>query len=388
MISSLHVKGFKSLAEFSIDFEKFNCLVGLNGAGKSSVLQALDFASHLMKGDVSAWLSRRGWKPQDLHSKFSQRSNVVVFVEIKTDSGRRLLWRAAFNRTGLNCTREEIEDLDTNEILFSFFKGRYFFVGNDWVRVDFSFKGSILSTLKDDVLSPEALSVKEEVSNIRSLELLSPHLMRTTPRESSGDIGVGGEKLSPFLYDVRGDAKERLVESLKKFYPSVVDYKVKQERAGWKRLYLIEEFAGQKIETEARHVNDGLLRILAVLAQAGANRSMLLFDEIENGVNPEIIERLVEVLLASEQQVVVTTHSPLILNYLSDEVAKKSVRFVYRSSFGGTKSIPFFNMPRMKDKLKFMGPGEAFVDTSLVQLTEECIALELGDVSEDSRGGV
>ena len=30
-------------------------------------------------------------------------------------------------------------------------------------------------------------------------------------------------------------------------------------------------------------------------------------------------------------------------------------------------------------KLKFMGAGEAFVDTDLVQLTEECIALDDAD---------
>lgn len=373
MITSLMVRGFKSLSDFQIEFEKFNCLVGLNGAGKSSLLQALDFSSHLMKGDVDAWLARRGWNPQDLHSKFSSRSNVVVFVGVTLDSGRKCVWRAAFNRSSLSCSREEIEDVDTGEMLFHLFKGRYSIGGGEVARVSFSYKGSILSSLKDGMLPADILEVKGKISGIRSLELLSPHLMRTTPRDSVGDIGVGGEKLSPFLYGVKGDARERLVQSLRKFYPSVVDYKVKQERAGWKRLYLIEEFAGQRIETEAKHVNDGLLRILAILAQAGTDRSLLLFDEIENGVNPEIIEQLIEVLLSSPQQILVTTHSPLILNYLTDEQAEKSVRFVYRSGNGGTKAVRLFDIPRIKDKLRFMGPGEAFVDTSLVRLTEECV---------------
>ena len=56
MISGFGVRGFKSLVDFSIeDMGGFTCFVGLNGAGKSSILQFLDFASHLMKGDIPQW---------------------------------------------------------------------------------------------------------------------------------------------------------------------------------------------------------------------------------------------------------------------------------------------------------------------------------------------
>lgn len=381
MIVSVTIRGFKSLGDFSIDFGKFNCLVGLNGAGKSSILQALDFACHLMKGDMNSWLARRGWNAQDLHSKFTQQSNVVIFVKLKTPEGKWLEWKAAFNRSTLNCTREQIilleNEKNNKELIFNLFKGRYSFGEKESSKIEFIYKGSILSSLKDETLSSDILYVKKVISGILSLELLSPHLMRTTPRDATDDIGVGGEKLSPFLYGIKGEDKERLVKNLKKFYPSVIDYKVKQERAGWKRLYLIEEFNGQRIETEAKHVNDGLLRILAILAQADSERSILLFDEIENGVNPEIVERLVEVLTNAPQQIVVTTHSPLILNYLDDKTAEKSVKFIYRSAFGGTKSTPLFGIPRIKEKLKFMGPGEAFIDTKLSELNEECIKVDI-----------
>lgn len=89
---------------------------------------------------------------------------------------------------------------------------------------------------------------------------------------------------------------------------------------------LIQEFL-----TEARHINDGMLRLLTILAQTQTSHSFLLFDEIENGVNPELVERLVNVLLNAPQQVLVTTHSPMILNYLPDNVARESVMFIYRT---------------------------------------------------------
>jgi ABC-type multidrug transport system ATPase subunit len=166
---------------------------------------------------------------------------------------------------------------------------------------------------------------------------------------------------------------------LKSFYPSLVDFKVSSLRAGWKRLLIIEQFGDRRIETDATHLNDGLLRILAVLAQTESDRSMILLDEIENGINQEIVEKLVNVLLSCRQQIIVTTHSPLVLNYLPDQVAVNSVKFIYKSSLGETRVRPFFDIDRIKEKLEYMGAGDAFVDTDLMQLAGECNALDEAD---------
>jgi predicted ATPase len=271
----------------------------------------------------------------------------------------------------LICTNEKIIGAGEQPI-FQLLKGRYAVQDAQPVRVDFTYTGSILSSLKDEVLCPQIVDVRNAIANIRSLELLSPHMMRYSLRETASDIGVGGERLSPFLYSIKGEDRQNLIELLKKFYPAVTDFKVKQERAGWKKLYIIEDFNGEILETEAKHVNDGLLRILAILAQSRSGKSLLLFDEVENGVNPEIVEQLVAVLQNTDQQVLVTTHSPMILNYLSDDAAKDCVSFIYRSFDGGSRSVNLFNLPRMAEKLKIMGPGEAFVDTKLSDLAKEC----------------
>ena len=55
-ISRLEVENFKSLVDFRMDLAKFTCLVGLNGSGKSTVLQFVDFLSELMRGNLSEWL--------------------------------------------------------------------------------------------------------------------------------------------------------------------------------------------------------------------------------------------------------------------------------------------------------------------------------------------
>ncbi|MBI6632127.1 AAA family ATPase [Pseudomonas paralactis] len=391
MIEGISVSGFKSLAEFNLNVAtgtgNFTCLVGLNGAGKSSVLQLLDFSSHLMRGDVNSWLAKRGWNASDLHSKLTSHSNIAIAISVKVTSGDILTWAGSFNRSTLSCTSEKILNLSRNT-LFNLSKGRYAVLDATPSKVEFNYTGSILSALKDEALSPEIIEVRNTISNIRSLELLSPHLMRYSLREAATDIGTGGEKLSPFLYSIKGKGREKLTSLLREFYPTVIDFKVKQERAGWKKLSIIEEFNGQLVETDAKHVNDGLLRILAILAQASSGNATLLFDEVENGVNPEIVERLVHVLQNTGQQVIVTTHSPMILNYLSDEVAQKSVCFIYRSFDGGTRGRPLFSLPKMAKKLAIMGPGEAFVDTSLSDLTNECAQLDSDEKPAITKGAM
>ncbi|MBA1289534.1 AAA family ATPase [Pseudomonas japonica] len=377
MITAFGAQGFKSLANFTLDdLGRFTCLVGLNGAGKSTILQLLDFCSHIMRGDVEQWLQKRGWSATDLGSKFTHSSNIALGLDVVISSGEKYRWVGAYNRFSHSCTSERVERDSDDSVLFRVHRGRYYIGDSAPERIDFIYNGSILTGLKESLLPPEVLEVKQAMLRIKSLELLSPHLMRSSLRDTADDVGPGGEKLASFLYSLKGEKREKLLELLKGFYPAVVDFKVKQERAGWKKLQVIESYGDILVETEAKHINDGLLRILAIIAQSATEPSLLIFDEVENGVNPEIVERLVELLQNSPHQVIVTTHSPMILNYLDDDVAAESVRFVYRSTGGSTCSRPLFALPRMRAKLGVMGPGEAFVDTSLSALIAECHRLD------------
>ncbi len=101
-------------------------------------------------------------------------------------------------------------------------------------------------------------------------------------------------------------------------------------------------------------------------------------------MNPEIIEKLVDVLVKASQQILVTSHSPMILNYLDDEIARQAVNFIYKNQKGETRARPFFSIPRIGEKLKVMGPGEAFVDTDLNLLTQECVALDDKELAEEA----
>ena len=386
MIKLIQISNFKSIGDLSLRLEKFNCLVGMNGAGKSTVLQAFDFLSHLMIGDVEAWLAERNWDIGDLNNKLRKESNITLQVAYDLGEAGILAWKGVFNRVDLRCTKETISEIKVGGIAGRVIKkrlvverSRFSVDGKPRQEIAFNYQGSILSVLKESELPPTLLEFRNALQRMGSLELLSPQLLRKRARTSDHDIGPGGEKLSAFLDTIKGAQKDDLIVLLKRFYPAIVDFKVTTMQSGWKKLVVMEQFEGKLLETEATHLNDGLLRVLAVLAQSSTDRSLILLDEIENGINQEIVEAMVDALVASPQQIIVTTHSPLVLNYLEDEVARQSVQIIYKTPMGETRVRKLFKIPRMAAKLEAMGPGDAFVDTDLKLLTAECIADDARD---------
>jgi predicted ATPase len=385
-MKSITANNFKSLVNFKLDLAKFTCLIGLNGAGKSTVLQFVDFLAQQIHGDVRGWLVQRHWKPKDLHSKLSTRKNIDFGVEIVSDEGQEgVTWKASFNTTLLHCSQERIQTpgaiLEVKDghlrITDRMDGGRGDRIVFDQ-RISFEYEGSILSQLKESILVqfrpdlPYSLvGFKNYFSGIRSLDLLSPDYLRQRTRSSDGTLGLGGQRLSAYLYEIGDEKRTQLCDKLKRVYPQLDDLEAKSLRSGWKQMEIRETFGDRSFVSEARHVNDGMLRLIAILAELGSDHRFLLFDEIENGINPELVEFVIRALTEARQQVMVTTHSPMILNYLDDDTATSGVMYLYKTTAGYTRSVPFFSIPSLREKLTVMGPGEAFVDTNLTQLADE-----------------
>ena len=377
-IQSIFVTNFKSLVIFHINPSKFSCLIGLNGVGKSTVLQFVDFLAQQVRGDVKGWLDERHWSPKEIQSQLSTRKNIDFTVAFDSSDGRSQgYWNGSFNTTHLHCTTESIN-----------IQGAVLKVVDGHLRIEepsnangskvisekisFSYEGSVLSQLREEILPPPLVEFKNYFSGVKSFDLLSPENLRQRTRGAGDSIGRGGKRLSAFLHELRSSRREKLAVRLRKAYPQFETLTTKALRSGWKQLEIQENFDGRKLVTEARHINDGMLRLIAILAEIQDERHhFLLFDEIENGMNPELVEFLLDALVDAPQQVMVTTHSPLILNYLADDVARDGVIYLYKTDKGRTCAVPFFSIPSLAEKLKFMGPGEAFVDTDLTALADE-----------------
>lgn len=390
MIKEIYIDNFKSLVEFRLVFSQFTCLVGLNGAGKSTVLQAMDFLSQLMRGDLNSWLKQRQWESGDIKSKLTPKSNIEFKLVLNHVEFGDIVWSGSINRLTLNCTKERVE---ISKVIYLRVEDGQCAIAKinhtetiqdkktvsnlDKFPIVFDYQGSILSILKDSQSNPILQALKEAVIEIRSLDLLSPELLRGRAKSAEGKLGLGGEKLSAFIHESGKDGKDKLRNELAQVYGQLTEIETKSLRSGWKQLEITEKFGDQVLKSTARHMNDGMLRLMAVLAQLEAGKNFLLFDEIENGINPELIEYLIDHLVNTQHQILVTTHSPMILNFLSSDVARKSVIYLYKNAQGHTQSVRLFDIPSMAKKLEFMGPGEVFIDTDLTHLYQEIATIEI-----------
>jgi AAA15 family ATPase/GTPase len=338
----------------------------------------MDFLVQLMKGGIDDWFQRRHWKPSDIYNHIDKKKIIEFTVELIDNAGQNLTWRSKYSAQN-GCRSEWITI--GNLVFYTFGKknenARYYGLRNSptnvvhEAKINFKYQGSIFSVLEDVEIPSKFYEFRDFILSIESFELISPHFLRQRTRESEGSIGLEGKGLASFLHEIGDIKRAKIVEQLAHVYPPIQSLIIKKLRAGWKQLDIQEKFTNTILKSESLHVSDGMLRLIAILAQLLSDRQVVVFDEIENGINTELVDFLLKEFLNAKQQIVVTTHSPLFMNYLEDELAKESVKYFYKTPEGYTRCIPFFEIPSIQEKLEVMGPGEAFADTDLIRLAHE-----------------
>ena len=376
MITRIQIRNFKSLSDFDLDnIGMFTCLVGLNGAGKTTLLQALDFLGHLVYGQTDF----RGWSKNELLTAGGKLRTIAFRITFKISQLNEIFWTGKYNVDRLKFSEEFIFTYDhiQNKIKKYYLilrDGRLLYEGMplETTKIvsknisDYNYKGSVLSAfMYDDAIIS---AVRDELQGLNSLELLSPDTLRHASKPVE-NMEIGGEGLAGFIYNLSKENFCELNSSIQNYCRYINNLYIKNKKFGWKQL-LSKEVTGSEIP--ATHINDGFLRIIAILTQKYSKKKFFLFDEIENGINQELIEKLLDTLRNfNGKQVMVTTHSALVLNYLSDEEARQSVVLLFKDKKGSTRATRFFELPEIAEKLRFLGPGEAMGDTDLVKLTND-----------------
>ncbi len=96
MLHSIKIKNFKSLKDTQITFTKNSFLIGMNGSGKTTVLQAIDFLSAISSGEVEDWLDARGWSKKDL-TFYGSKKSLIEFEVIFELQEQIYFWVLSFN---------------------------------------------------------------------------------------------------------------------------------------------------------------------------------------------------------------------------------------------------------------------------------------------------
>ncbi len=153
-----------------------------------------------------------------------------------------------------------------------------------------------------------------------------------------------GQGLSNTLADILLSDRDRfdeLEQRLSQLVPNIKRIVLPRNEQNQFSLELVDRYSDHRIP--ASEISDGTLRILAFLASLYQieTPSIICFEEIENGVHPWLLHKMIELLkLVSTEgingkpvQVLITTHSPVLLDY----VEPKQVRAVELDTEGKTQ---------------------------------------------------
>ncbi len=381
VIKSIYVDNFKALNDFQMDFTPFTVIVGNNMSGKSTVLQVLDFMASLAREDAGVILERRGWKVSDVKSRMRNLQRIIISCDLEFESkegpqsvhwGIQILAHTQKNMMELEQETVWKQRENQKEILLFYSKEKGGFIQNGEGK-----QQVIIPRLQSDssVLKimnfgefPVLQSLKDFWMNSDSFELLSPEKMRLSSRGDVDTIGNAGEKLPSFVKSMNSEQKKRFAEKINQ----VLDGKIAGVEAqtkgkpGWTHLVAEETYKNKTLIIESKNMSDGILRLLAFLAICEIDKNgVMLLDEIENGINLDYAEKIIRILEKNceekKNQLIVTTHSPIFLDY----VDKENIRYMYRDGeTGNCRSSSLTKNRELNDKMQYLYPGELFMNMS------------------------
>lgn len=185
---------------------------------------------------------------------------------------------------------------------------------------------------------------------------LDPGVLRLPSLPGQTVFGDKGHNLSSILRDIFSDSNQKAIflEWLRELTPlDLADLEFPVVTPEGKIQLALKDERGRLISGSS--ASDGTLRFLAFLAatHAGVPPSMLFLEEIENGIHPNRLHLLLEVLqqATKSMQVIATTHSPALLNSLRGKTVDDALLTVRADR--GTVVRRFGDMPMQhRDRIR------------------------------------
>ena len=362
------VHGFKAMVDtIMVVNHPITILIGPNGSGKSSVLQAVDFACYFGLGMPEQFFDDRKWTLSEVRTLGVSSRIIIMYLLFKdTEVDGDIAWSFAWNTVTRETIREEIRHGD--HILLEYSRKKRAIERCDYPPIrGVRLEGSALNIIDIEkssktIQQDSFYKLKRWISSVLSLELLSPSAMRFGTRGAHAHIGRRGQHVASFLASLDNEAFERVEARVREFYPPAKGLSAVKKRAGWVDVHLHENYEiGSR--TRLAQLSDGFLRILALAAipEFGDKVSLVLLDELEDGLDPHVIPAVVDSLKQSgAAQSIVTSHSPLLVNFFNP----LEISFIARDKDGHTISVMLDDITSLKDGLEYEGPGEIWANTS------------------------
>ena len=144
------------------------------------------------------------------------------------------------------------------------------------------------------------------------LKLNSKEIKRPSPARKEETLLEDGSNLNTVLYNLflrQNKIPESIISVFSYLFPNI---EIKFSLTDDQRVYLRVFENG--LELPPPCIADGLYKILAILTALELKPSILIIDELENSIHPRALEYIFDEFRNSESIVIITTHSPVIVD--------------------------------------------------------------------------
>ena len=433
---NIHVENFKSLKEFTLECRKFNVLIGVNGSGKTSILELFKFVNlcidpvRIPPYPFGPWSGYKNivWSadttlPISIEVKYSmEQHNIDYKMSIDGSSGKlefvseelaishyihieRTFQDVAYKldtkflkqlksnfdfevrpigkRIFQDVPKKEwIEKLDSSISIIKHIRGfpirRFpsaFFKRKLYEKRSPSDKNPVARRLGPAfVVSYSDTDTARLIPSILIGDRHSNDIIQSATSLFSGDLPMiflrqlnyKNLRTAPSVNDPPGLDSDGagLISLLFRWYtsssnelPSRFERAIKELFPGWQISFLVTDDGRILLQVDdgsttlsPPSIPDGFYKLLVILAAVEQNPRFLLIDEIETSLHAEILEYVIDELYTCDSRVLITTHSPLVI----DAVELEDVIMLERTA-SGTIGKRIENVEQMKTELHDKG---------------------------------
>ncbi len=334
-IKRIAIGGFRRLYSVNIELRPMMVMIGANGVGKTSFMDALSLMASSARGSLNQHLGDMGGIANVLTNGMAGDFVLQAEMEVPGQSSRVYTLRLGLQGVGYIISRETLAqandhypepgihiDADHGNIRF-FDPYRIEFIEPDW---EYNHLESALSQ------APRIFPVPDEfrfglsfVAHYHTLDVsrLAPVKL---PQQMTPAVfpGENGEYLAPFLYNLRETNRgqfEAIEDSLRAAFPGFESLGFPIVAAGMVAMTWKEKAFRNPIYMN--QLSEGTLRFLWLvsLLHSPFLPTITMIDEPEVSLHPELLAILADLMreASDRTQLIVATHSDRFVRFLEPE---------------------------------------------------------------------
>lgn len=322
---SISVEGFRRLRQVELEMRNLTVMIGANGAGKTSFLDALSTLANSANGKLQETLQSKGGLNEILTRGKAQELGITVSMKVPQE--QPLKYTLTLSPKGLsyeirneNLTQQRGSEKDEP---FKYIESPE--LGSKYFQKPETCLSQIPTLSQVPKIYSEAENLRKSLASCTyygALDVSEKSPIRLPQRMRPAKLpGANGEDLVSCLYDLRETDAERfemIQDIISTAFPDFERLNFPPVAAGTISMTWKDRNFPQPIYVH--ELSEGTLRFLwlVTLLQSQSLTTITLLDEPEIGLHPELLRHLVYLMREASKytQLIVATHSDRLLRFL------------------------------------------------------------------------